>query len=389
MKKKIIILGSTGSIGSTTYELIKKNKHIFQIKLLSTNKNIKKLINQAIEMNVKNLIITDQKTYISAVKKYKNRNFNFYNTFQIIDNLFKPKEIYYAMISLSGLSGLMPTLKTIKYCKNIGIVNKESLVCAWNLIKIKLKYFKTNFIPIDSEHFSIYSILKNDKSSGIKKLYLTASGGPFLNSHIKTISNASVSQVTKHPNWKMGKKISVDSCTMMNKVFEVIEAKNIFDLKYKDIKILTHPNSYVHAIIKFKNNTVKFLAHEPYMTIPISQSLKIEEKNIKLFSEDINLKILNNLNLKKVDLKKFPLVKILEKIPQNNSLFETALVTINDFFVEKFLKKKISYKKLIKSVEYHVNSKVFTKFKNIPVRKLEDIVKLTHYVHLKLNKLSI
>ena len=385
MKKKVIILGSTGSIGSTTYELIKKNKHLFQIKLLSTNKNIKKILKQAKEMNVKNLVIIDRKTFIKAVNKYKNKNFNFFNSFEIIENLFKPKEIYYAMISLSGLSGLAPTLKTIKYCKNIGIVNKESLVCAWNLIKIKLKYFKTNFIPIDSEHFSIYSLLQNDKSNFIKNLYLTASGGPFLNSKLKKISNASVSQVTKHPNWKMGKKISVDSCTMMNKVFEVIEAKNIFDLKYKDIKILTHPSSYIHAIIKFKNNTIKFLAHEPFMAIPISQSLKIIKYD-KTFSEDINLKILNNLKLKKVDLKKFPLVKILKKLPQNNSLFNTVLVTINDFFVEKFLNKEINYKKLIKLIQYHVNSNVFAKFKNMPVKRLSDIIKITHYVHLKLKQ---
>ena len=157
------------------------------------------------------------------------------------------------MISIIGIDGLNPSLQLIKYSKNIAIVNKESIICGWNLIRKKLKKFKTNFIPIDSEHFSIYSLIQKNNDDLIDKVFITASGGPFLNSSTKRLKNIQKQDALNHPNWKMGKKISIDSSTMMNKVFEVIEAKKLFNLKYKDILILTHPKSYVHAIVKFTN----------------------------------------------------------------------------------------------------------------------------------------
>ena len=243
MRKKIIILGSTGSIGKNTINIIKKDKKNFEIKLLSTNKNISEIIKQAKEFKVKNIIINDYKKFNEAKKKYKRLNIRFYNSFSSIDKLFKKKEIFYSMVSIVGIDGLDPSLKLIKFSKNIAIVNKESLVCGWSLVKKKLDKYKTSFIPIDSEHFSIFSLLQNYKSSQIEKIYITASGGPFLNYTQSNLKNITINSALKHPNWIMGKKISIDSSTMMNKVFEVIEAKNIFNIQYKNISILTHPKS--------------------------------------------------------------------------------------------------------------------------------------------------
>ena len=388
MKKKIVILGSTGSIGKNTIKIIRKDKKNFDIRLLSTNQNIFEIIKQAKEFKVKNIIINDYKKFIETKKKYKNLNINFYNSFLIIDKLFKKKELFYSMISVVGIDGLNPSLQLIKFSKNIAIVNKESIICGWNLIKKELKKFKTNFIPIDSEHFSIYSLIQKKNYDQIDKVFITASGGPFLNKSIKELKNIKKKEALNHPNWKMGKKISIDSSTMMNKVFEVIEAKKLFSLKYKDILILTHPKSYVHAIVKFKNALIKILIHEPDMKIPIYNSLYPISKN-KLKSQNLNLSILNNLELKKIDNKKFPLVRLLNNLSENDSLYETVLVTINDFFVLKYLNNKIKYQEMITLIYKYSNYREFLKFRNIIPKKVTDIYKLRDYVSLKLSSLGI
>ena len=382
MKKKIIILGSTGSIGKNTISIIKKDKKNFDIKLLSTNTNILELIKQAKEFKVKNLIISDFEKFLEAKKKYKKLDFKFYNSFSVLDSLFKKKEIYYSMISLVGIDGLKPSLQLIKYSKNIAIVNKESLICGWSLIKKDLTKYKTNFIPIDSEHFSIFSLIEKKDIKTIDKIYITASGGPFLKYSNSQLSNVTIRDALNHPNWSMGKKISIDSSTMMNKVFEVIEAKNIFNIPYNQISILTHPKSYVHAIVKFNDGLTKILIHEPDMKIPIYNSIYLLDKK-KVNSKPLNIKILNNLEFNKIDYKKFPLTKILSLLPKYNSLFETALISINDYFVQKFLNKKIDYKNLVKLINKYSNDKNFTKFRKIPVKNVKEIYKIRDYVSFK------
>ena len=388
MKKKIIILGSTGSIGKNTIKIIKKDKKNFDIKLLSTNKNISEIIKQAKEFKVKNIIISNHSKFVEVKKKYKNLNINFYNSFSVLDKLFKKKELFYSMISIVGVDGLKPSLQLIKYSKNIAIVNKESIICGWNLIRKQLNKFKTNFIPIDSEHFSIYSLIQKNSNDLIDKVFITASGGPFLNSSFKKLKNIKKNEALKHPNWKMGKKISIDSSTMMNKVFEVIEAKKLFNLKYKDILILTHPKSYVHAIVKFKNSLTKILIHEPDMKIPIYNSLYLTSR-LKLKTKKLDLKILNNLELKNVNYKKFPLVKILNQLVEKDSLYETILVTVNDYFVMKYLDDKISYNQMINQIYKYSKYKEFLKYRNLAPKNVQEIYKLRDYVSLKLSTLSV
>ena len=292
------------------------------------------------------------------------------------------------MIAISGLDGLKPTLKLTKYSKNLAVVNKESLICGWSLIKKNLKKYKTNFIPIDSEHFSIFSLLNNSNINHIEKVYITASGGPFINLPKNNFDKIKPKDALKHPNWRMGKKITIDSATLMNKVFEVIEAKNIFNLDYNKISILTHPKSYVHAIIKFNNGLTKILVHDPDMKIPIYNSIYLSNiKKIK--TRPLNLKILNNLELKNVDTEKFPLIKLLKKLPNHSSLFETVLITINDYLVFKFLDKKINFQKLIDLINRISNFKEFQKYKKIRPKSVDDIYQLRDYVSLKLDNLGI
>ena len=387
MKKKIVILGSTGSIGKNTIKIIKKDKKNFDIKLLSTNKNISEIIKQSKEFNVKNIIVTDYRSFIKAKDKYKKLNINFFNSFTVINKLFKKKSIFYTMISIVGIDGLEPSLQLIKYSKNIGIVNKESIICGWDLIKNNLNKYKTKFYPIDSEHFSIFSLLNNN-TRDIDKIFITASGGPFLNYSISKFKKITINNALKHPNWVMGKKISIDSSTMMNKVFEVIEAKNIFELKYNQIKILTHPKSYVHSLITFKTGITKILLHDADMKIPIHNSIYFDQtKEIKC--KPLDMKILNNLQFKKINYKKFPLVKLINNLPERNSLYETVLLTINDYFVSMFLKKKISYNQLVRLIYKNSINQIFTKFRYKKAKSVKDIYKLRDYVSLKLDNLGI
>jgi len=387
MKKKIAILGSTSSIGKSLLSIIKKDKKNFKIELLTANTNYKDLIRQAKQFNVRNLVITDYKSYEKSKSFYKGRKIKIFKNF---DNLkiILPKKVDYVMSSISGIGGLLPTYKIIKHTKLIAIANKEAIICGWPLIKKELKINKTKFIPVDSEHFSIFSLIKNQNNENIEKIYITASGGPFINLPKSRFKKIKLSDALKHPNWRMGKKITIDSATMMNKVFEVIEAKNIFNLDYKKISILTHPKSYIHALVKFEDGLTKILAHDPDMKIPIFNSLYFDKKIIYK-SNILNLDILNNLNLKKVNLSKFPLVKILNILPNNSSLFETVLITINDYLVLKFLNKKINFKKLIYLINKITKLKEFQKFKKIKPKKLEDIYRLKVYVSSKMDSLGI
>ena len=292
------------------------------------------------------------------------------------------------MCSISGLEGLKSTLDAISFSKKIAIANKESLICGWNLIQKRLKKFKTEFIPIDSEHFSIMSLLNNKKNSNIEEVIITASGGPFLNLSLNKFNKIKPEDAIRHPNWSMGKKISIDSATMMNKVFEVIEAQKIFKIDYNKFKIFTHPNSYVHAIVKFTTGLTKILVHDTDMKIPIFNSIYADSNN-KLKSHKLDLIKLNNLNFKKIDLRKFPVVKILKKLSQKNSLYETVLVSANDELVDLFLNKKIKFTDISKNLKKILNYKKFKAYKHLIANNYEQIFKLNKYVRLKTRALSV
>jgi len=387
MKKKIIILGSTGSIGKTTLNIINKNKKDFEVILLSAHKNIQKLINQSKKFKVKNLVITDKKKYLIIKKKLHKEKINIFNDFNSFFKSFKNKKVDYTMCSIAGLEGLGPTIQAIKFSKNIGIANKESIICGWNLIKKNLKKNHCNFIPIDSEHFSINQLKNNTPNSLVEQIIITASGGPFLNYPLNKFKRINPFQAIKHPKWKMGKKISVDSATLMNKIFELIEAKKIFDIEIKKLKILIHPNSYVHAIIKFKNGLSKILIHDTDMKIPIFNSLYNGSKNLS--TKKINLKLLNNLNFKTVNAKRFPSIDLIKKIPPKDSLFETVIVSANDELVSLFLKKKIPFIKIWTTLNKISKLKEFILYKKKNPRNLSQILDLNEIVRLKTRSFCI
>jgi len=387
--KKIAIFGSTGSIGTSLLNIIKKDKKNFNIELLTANKDYNKLIKQAKFFNVKNIIITDSNSFLIASKLLKKTNIKIFKNFDSLNKIFDiNKKIDYSMCAISGFEGLKPTLDIIKFTKTIAIANKESIICGWNLIKKDLKKYKTYFIPVDSEHFSIWSLLSNNKKNDFEKIYITASGGPFRKLSLKKFKNISIKDALKHPNWSMGKKITIDSATMMNKVFEIIEAKKIFDLNYNQLEILIHPKSYLHAIVKFNNGLSKLLVHDTNMTIPIFNSIYFNTDK-KLKSKNIDIETLNNLNLKKINNIRFPVIKILNNLSKDDSLFETIIVSANDKLVKLFLNNKIKFVDISKILLKICNMSLFTKFKLKKPKNVDEINDLADYVSLKIDSMSV
>ena len=381
MKKKIAILGSTGSIGKNLLNIIAKDKKNFEIILLTANKNYRELLRQSKIFKVKNLIIKNNKSFELIKKLNKDKKISIFNSFNCFNKIFK-KKVDYVMSSIIGLDGLEPTFNSIKYTKKIAIANKESLICAWELIKKELKKNKTEFVPVDSEHFSLWYGLKNLDKKKIDKIYITASGGPFLNISKKKLKNVKIKEALNHPNWKMGEKISIDSATMINKIYEVIEAKNIFDIPYNKIKIIIHPKSYVHAIIKSKNGMIKIIAHDTTMKVPIFNTLFLNSSKI-IRSKKLDIKILNNLNLKEVDQSKYPMIKILKFLSNQQSLYDTVIVSTNDVLVDLFLNKVIKFTQIQKKLFSILKRREFLKYKKILPTNIKQILKLNKYVRLK------
>ena len=384
MVKDIFLLGSTGSIGQTVLNILKRDTKNFQVKLLTTNSNIKKIYEQAIYFNVKEIVIFDKNEYLKSYNKFKFKNIKVY---QSINDLCKKKKkkSYLTINAISGIDGLEPSLNIIKHSENLAIANKESIICGWQLLNKELLKHNTGFIPLDSEHFSIWSLIKNEKKNNIKEIYLTASGGPFLNLNLKNIKNIKPKFALKHPNWKMGKKISIDSATMMNKIFEVIEAIKIFNLKQSQVKILIHPRSYLHAIVNFNNGLIKLLAHDTDMEVPIANAIYTNSKVYKHSNNKFNYKKLNTINFIKPDPKKFPLLKILN-YKFNNTFLEIILVCINDYLVKKYLESKISYFLIHKLMLKLLKKPYFTKYYSIKPKNIKDIKSMIQTVNQYLEK---
>jgi len=380
MKKKILLLGSTGSIGKSSLNIIRNYQSKLEIVALSTNKNVRLIIKQSKEFGVKNLIINDFQSYKKILNYGLNKKIRIFNN---ISDFLKINKIKFdiTIVGISGFDGLDPTLKVIPHSKNLSSANKESIICGWKFINNKLKKFKTNFIPLDSEHFSIWSLIKKSDHKMISKIYLTASGGPFFNKPKSKISNAKISDVIKHPNWNMGHKISVDSATLMNKLFELIEASKIFNLPINKFDIVIHPKSYVHALVNFKNGLSKILIHETRMEIPIFNSIFDKTSVIYKKNKDINFQNLNGENFIKPSNSVFPLLKVIKYYKKNDSYFEIILVTVNDYFVKKFLNGQINFQKmqikLLNKLKDPYLSKYYKKFP----KKINDIFKMVYKVN--------
>ena len=342
MKKKISILGSTGSVGLSTLKIIDKKKDYFKINILAAKENYSLICKQIKKYQPKIFIISNKKIF----EKVKN---NFKRNKILILNNFDQKKLKKSDLTVSaipGIAGLHPTISLIRISKKILLANKESIICGWNLIKKTASRYNSKVIPIDSEHYSIFELLKHHKLTDVKKIYITASGGPFLNFKKKQFKNINPKDALKHPKWKMGKKISVDSATLMNKIFEFIEAQKLFNIPKKKLDILIHPNSLVHAIAVLKNGLTKFIYHDTSMLIPLANAIFEKKINVENFYKSKKKDFTNVLFFDSVNPKTFPAIKILNKINE----FPSSPIIINaanEILVDQFLLKKVHFLDII------------------------------------------
>ncbi len=369
MKKKISILGSTGSVGLSALSIIDKSKKKFEINLLSANKNLRLITNQIKKYNPNYFIITDKKIFVIVKKKFQSKKTKILNSFDSIKN---SKKSYITISAIPGLAGLFPTLKMINSSHKLLIANKESIICGWELIKKASLKYKTKIIPIDSEHFSIFKLLEKYKISQINKIFITASGGPFLNYKHNKLKKITPKEALKHPKWKMGKKISVDSATLMNKILELIEAQKLFEIPNNKLEILIHPNSLVHAIVKLNNGLYEFLYHDTSMIIPLANAIFDGNLHINEFIKKPirNKKIpIENLTFDKVNKKIFPVIQLKNKI---NEYPSTPIIinAANEILVDHFLQKKIPFLSISKTI---MKILVDSNYKKYAIRKPKNI----------------
>ncbi len=386
MKKSICILGSTGSIGVLSLDIVNKKKKFFQIYALLANKNYNLILKQIKKYKPKYYIISDKKVFKKVKKNIKIKNVIILNN---LKDIISKKKINITISAIPGIAGLEPTLKMIKLSKKLLIANKESIICGWNLIYKSAKTNNTKIIPIDSEHFSIMKLINNHKIQEIDKIYITASGGPFLNRKISQLKNISPKDALKHPKWKMGKKITIDSSTLMNKVFELIEAEKLFNLPPNMIEILIHPDSLVHAIIKFKNGLSKLIYHETSMTIPLANA--ILEKNFIIsdfYKSKKNNLAIKNLVFKKLDKKIFPIVRLKNKINEHPSS-PIIVNAANEILVDQFLNKKIPFLGIYKIILSILKDRNYKKYAIKSPNKINQINEIDLWArNLTLKKIS-
>ncbi len=361
MKKTIAILGSTGSIGVSTLSITDKKKKNFKIFLLSANKNFTLICHQIKKYKPKIFIISDKFIFEKVKKKIKSKKTILLNNFNQVK---LKKKIDISISAIPGVAGLPPTVDFIKFSKKILIANKESIICGWNLIKHNSQKYKTKIVPVDSEHFSISKLLENHKLKKIKKIYITASGGPFLFLNKNKFKTIKPKDALKHPKWKMGKKITIDSATMMNKIFELIEAQKLFNIPKEKLDILIHPQSLVHAIIVLKNGLTKFLYHPTSMIIPISNAIYDDKLNIEDFmniQKNKKRDIEKNLSFMKVNHKIFPMIKLKKKI---NEYPSTPIIinAANEVLVDQFLRNKLPFLGIFKTIKSILNDKKYKKY---------------------------
>jgi len=385
MKKKIAILGSTGSIGKSTLDIIRKDKKNFDVILLTANNNYKKLIQQAKQFNAKNVLIKNHKFYLRVKNSLKKTKV--YSGDISIKKIFS-KKLDYTMSAVVGLAGLQPTLDVIKISKTVAIANKEAIICGWDIISKLIKRYKTQILPVDSEHFSIMELTKNANDSDVEEIIITASGGPFLKKPLNKLNQVKPKQAINHPNWKMGKKISIDSANMMNKVFEVIEACKLFKFDKKKYKIMIHPQSYVHSIIRFKNGLIKMILYNTDMKIPISNTIYQNENSFSNISK-IDIKILNKLNFEKVNINKFPSIKLIKKCLNFDYSTPIIINASNEVLVDLFLREKINFLDIVAIINKIFKDKDFSKYARRKPKTVKEIKIIDNWARLKTTNMCV
>lgn len=354
-KRHIAILGSTGSIGRQALDVVRQHKDLFEIELLTANNSSDLLIKQAIEFDVNSVVICNKEKYNEVNNALEPYDIKVFCGMDSICTLASGENIDIVLTALVGFSGLMPTISAIKAGKTIALANKETLVAAGPIVMALAEKYKSAILPVDSEHSAIFQCLMGASGNRIRKIHLTASGGPFRTWSKGQIAIATKNEALQHPQWTMGAKITIDSATMMNKGFEMIEAKWLFDMEAEDIDIVIHPQSIIHSMIEFDDGAVIAQLGHPDMREPIQFALAFPER-LSLNNKKLDFAQLGNLSFEKPDIDKFPCLNLAFKAIAKGGNIPCAMNAANEAAVAAFLKDKISFYKISEIIEHCIEN---------------------------------
>ena len=341
-KKKIAILGSTGSIGTQALEVIFEHSNLFEVEVLTANNNSKLLIEQAIKFKPNTVVITNEEKYKEVDDALFKLGIKVFAGQQSLEEVVEGENIDIVLTALVGYSGLKPTIRAIKAKKTIALANKETLVVAGDLITKLCQENGVKIYPVDSEHSAIFQCLVGENYNPIEKIYLTASGGPFRGWLRNDLLKITKAQALKHPNWEMGAKITIDSASLMNKGLEVIEAKWLFDLKKEQIDVIVHPQSIIHSAVQFEDGSIKAQLGVPDMKLPIQYALGFPERLKNTFKR-FSFMDYPNLTFEKPDLETFRNLQLAYNAMEKGGNMPCILNAANEIAVAAFLKDKIGF----------------------------------------------
>ena len=340
--KQIAILGSTGSIGTQTLQVVEANPDRFRVEVLTANQNVELLIQQALKFKPDCVVIANEAKYDILREALKQEDIKVYAGQEAIAQVAKYSQADMVVTAMVGYSGLLPTIEAIKAGKNIALANKETLVVAGELINRLVEEYRVAILPVDSEHSAIFQCLTGERNSQIEKLILTASGGPFFGKDRNFLKNVTPADALKHPNWKMGAKITIDSASMMNKGFEVIEAKWLFGVKPEQIEVVVHPQSIVHSMVQYTDGSIKAQLGMPDMRLPIQYALTYPER-IETSWERIDFDVCRQLTFDRPDVKTFRNLALAYEAMQKGGNMPCILNAANEVAVQAFLSGNCSF----------------------------------------------
>ncbi|MCT8976823.1 1-deoxy-D-xylulose-5-phosphate reductoisomerase [Clostridium sp. CX1] len=370
--KRITILGATGSIGTQTLEVIRKEREKFHLVAVSANNSCKKIIGIINEFNPSYAVLSNEKAY-EEVRDYcvnNNLKTKILLGMEGLNTISTLPEVDVVVTSVVGMIGLVPTLKAIEAGKDIALANKETLVVAGKLVISEAEKYNVKILPVDSEHSAIFQCLQGNKREDVRELLLTASGGPFRGKKREELLQVTVEEALKHPRWDMGKKISIDSATLMNKGLEVIEAHWLFDVDYDNIKVVVHPQSVIHSMVEYKDGSVVAQLGSTDMKLPIQYALNYPDREEAVVAK-LDFYDMENLTFEKPDLETFKPLKLAYKAGKIGGTMPAILNAANEAAVELFLSKRIKFLDIGNILE-----ECMSRFEVIDNYSLEDILNI-------------
>lgn len=349
MKQRIAILGSTGSIGSQTLDIIEQNPTLFEATTLTCGSNWRLLASQARKVMPDSVVVADKSFYASLKEALADLPIKVYAGSEAVAQVAAGTNVDTVVAAMVGYAGLEPSIAAIKAGKKIALANKESLVVAGGLLTKLSKQYNAPIIPVDSEHSAIFQCLVGEQA-GIEKLILTASGGPFYRRDLNSFDSITLAEALRHPNWSMGNKITIDSATMMNKGFEVIEAHWLFGTAASKIEVIIHPQSVVHSMVEFSDGAIKAQLGTPDMHIPIQYALSFPDR-LPIGGKKLDFNTLGSLEFCPVDYERFPCLRLAYECLERGGNSTTILNAANEVAVEALLKEKIQYNQIYKVID--------------------------------------